>query len=387
MGRFVLALGMFAIGVDGFVLSGILTPIAQDLSVSVESAGQLETAFALTLAILSPVVVVLLGRVRPRAALTGSLIAFAAFNALAAIAPWFVALMAARVMAALSIGVFMALAPTVAARTAPEGAQGRAIATVTAGMTAGIVLGVPTGILLTNLWGWRWSFWLVTGLSLIAAVGCSTQFRGLSASRTATVRERVAVLRRPDVLVMITCLMVWMVGGYVLYVYMGPALQEVAGVSRSELPWIFFGFGVASILGNFLGGVSTDRFGVVTTLLVGLGGGGLGLLLVSLLAGSKVGVLSAVLLWSLAGWMLTPPQMARLLALAPAQAPVLLSVNSSAMYLGMGLGGFLGGFVSHSAGLRHLGWVGFLFELVAIVLVLVQHRSTAVAPQPAMAKE
>ncbi|MDN8634747.1 MULTISPECIES: MFS transporter [Corynebacterium] len=370
----VLFLGMFAVGVDGFVIAGILTPISEDLGVSVSTAGLLETSFALAVALLAPFVLTFMGSVKPRKALVASLILFTVFNLVSAFAPWFWLVLVARVLAAISVGVFTATAPVAASMSVQQEKQGRALAIVTSGMTAGIVLGVPIGIILTNELSWRWSFTLVAMLGLIAAIGCSTQFAGLPAPPPATMKERGRVVTRPAILLMLITLLIWMVGGYVLYIYMGPMLESVAELSSESLPYIFFGFGVMSIIGNLLGGVATDRLGVTPTLLIGLLGGGSGLALSSLFGHNQVGVVVAVLIWSLAGWMLTPPQQFRLLAQAPSQAPVLMSLNASALYLGMGLGGLIGGLVVRHGSLRDLGWVGSIFEAIAIMLVLLQTR-------------
>lgn len=375
-----LALGMFAVGVDGFVVAGILRPISSDLGVSVASAGLLETSFALSIAVLAPLLVTALGSVPPRLTLTASLAAFTVFNILAAVSPWFWLLLVARVLAGLSVGVFQAVAPMVASMTAPKDGQGSALAVVTSGMTAGIVLGVPIGIFVTNQFDWRFSFWLVALLGAVAAIACSTQFAEVPGPPPTPLRERVSVAAHPSVLLMLGSITVWMLGGYVLYVFMGPMLQGVANVSGSALPWIFFGFGVASVVGNLAGGRALDRWGAAAALIVGLTGGGLGLFLTSLLHTSQTGVILAVLLWSTAGWMLTPPQQARLLRLGPHLAPVLMSLNASAMYLGMGLGGLVGGLVLRTGALHDLGWVGGIFEVIAIVMVVIQHRRRMTQP-------
>src|SRR5439155_670872 len=57
----VLAVGVFAVGTDGFVLNGLLPTIARDLHVSVSTAGQLTTVFAATYAIASPVIATVTG--------------------------------------------------------------------------------------------------------------------------------------------------------------------------------------------------------------------------------------------------------------------------------------------------------------------------------------
>eukprot|EP01038_Epipyxis_sp_PR26KG_P002818 gene2818-3999_t len=52
----VLAAGMFAIGTDSFVVAGILPQVAQSLGVSIGVAGQMVTLYALSYALLSPVI-------------------------------------------------------------------------------------------------------------------------------------------------------------------------------------------------------------------------------------------------------------------------------------------------------------------------------------------
>lgn len=370
----ILALGTFAVGADGFVIAGILGRIASDLDVSVEAAGQLETVFSITIAIVAPVLMTALGRFSPKTMMVGSMAVFTAANVAAAIAPGFASLMVFRVLAAAAVGVYAASAPTAAVMLAPEEQRGRALSTVTAGMTAGIVLGVPAGILVNNLSDWRGTFVFVSVLGLLALVGVLVGFPSVPTPPPVGMAERVGALRNPAILVMLLNIAVWMVGGYTLYVYMGPMLEGVPGFAGNSITLIFLGFGVASVVGNVLGGVLTDRIGPTKTLLTGLAGGGAGLALTSLFGSSPVGVLVALMLWSTAGWMLVPAQQYRLIGVAPQLTPILMSLNASAMYLGIGLGAVVGGLVSSQGSLRDLGWVGSLWEVAAIVLVLISAR-------------
>ncbi|WP_404961317.1 hypothetical protein [Streptomyces sp. 147326] len=68
-----LAIGSFAVGADGFVISGILPRIAGELDVSEPVAGQLVTAFALSYAISAPVLMTLTAGVSRRVMLRGSM--------------------------------------------------------------------------------------------------------------------------------------------------------------------------------------------------------------------------------------------------------------------------------------------------------------------------
>ena len=72
----VLALGTFAIGTGSFVLAGPLEGVARDLSVSVGTAGNLVTVFAITYAVSSPVLVTLVGSAAPRRVLVAAMAVF-----------------------------------------------------------------------------------------------------------------------------------------------------------------------------------------------------------------------------------------------------------------------------------------------------------------------
>ena len=52
-----LALGAFVIGTESYIVAGVLPSLASDLGVSIPVAGQLITAFALTYALSSPIIV------------------------------------------------------------------------------------------------------------------------------------------------------------------------------------------------------------------------------------------------------------------------------------------------------------------------------------------
>ena len=91
-----LALGTFAIGTEGFMIAPLLPDLARDLSVSLVSAGQLVTVFALTYAISSPILTALTGDIDRRRMLIASMLFFAAANFVALSAHSYPGLLAAR---------------------------------------------------------------------------------------------------------------------------------------------------------------------------------------------------------------------------------------------------------------------------------------------------
>src|SRR6201993_4086128 len=102
-----LALGTFAIGTEGFMIAPLLPDLASDLSVSLVTAGQLVTVFALTYALSSPVLTALTGDIDRRRLLIGSMLAFGAANFVAWSAHSYSALLVARVLLAVAAGLYV----------------------------------------------------------------------------------------------------------------------------------------------------------------------------------------------------------------------------------------------------------------------------------------
>lgn len=125
-------------------------------------------------------------------------------------------------------------------------------------------------------------------------------------------------------------------------------------------------FGAAAVAGNVLGEHATDRYGPQRTLTFGLAGlavalAALGLLTSlsprpDLLAYVLTGV--AIAAWAIAGWTITPAQQHRLISFAPEATPVVLSLNASAMYGGISLGGGIGGLALTHGSATPLPWIG-----------------------------
>lgn len=134
---------------------------------------------------------------------------------------------------------------------------------------------------------------------------------------------------------------------------------------------IFLLFGLASALGNVIGGYGTDRWGALRVLFMALILMTTTALLLPWAAPSAFGVTITIMAWGIAGWMVVPPQQHRVMALAPSSGNILLSLNGSVIYVGIGTGAALGGFVLNFAPLIALGWVsgGLAFAALGCLFV------------------
>jgi predicted MFS family arabinose efflux permease len=369
-----LALGAFAIGTEGFVVAGVLPQIAGDLEVSIAQAGQLVTIFAITYAVGSPILSALSGNLDRRRLLILSMLGFVAGNLLAAQAGSFAMLALARVVMALTAGLYMPAANAVAVSLAPPERRGTAISIVTGGVTIAVAFGVPLGTWLGAA-DWRMIFLAVAGLGLLAVAGLVVGLpRSIPAVAT-TLRQRIAVARRPGVLLTLSVTTVALTGAFTVYTFMAPFLAGTIGLDSAGIAVMLCIFGVAAAVGNAVGGQITDRFGATRT-----ARSFLALFTVTVAALSvtvellpteaatlAVGV--AIAGWGVAGWGFYPAQMVRLVRMAPDAPAIVLSLSASALYLGTALGAALGAATVAAGGLSLLGWVGAACGLAAMALL------------------
>ncbi|MET9381981.1 MFS transporter [Streptomyces sp. NPDC002928] len=343
---FGLALGTFAVGTDAFVLAAFLPSMASGLHVSQAAAGQSITVFAVAYALLAPLLATLTARLERRALLVGALGMLALANLGSALAPNLAVLLATRVLAAVGAAAYTPNAGAVGAALVRPELRARALAVVIGGLTAATALGVPLGGLANRWLGWRSALVLVAVLSLLAGVGVLARVPALPGSPRVPLRKRLDALRRPGVLAVLPLTALGMAASYTAYAYAVPALHAV-GVDAGDVSLMLFLYGLGAVLGNLLAGVVTDRWGaapLLTGAYVAMAGS---LALLAWIAARgdapawAVGVLVA--LWGGSSWSQTPPQQHRLISAAPDQAPLLVSLNSSAIYLGISAGTASGG--------------------------------------------
>ena len=389
-----LALGAFAIGTEGFMVAAILPKIASDLSVSVVAAGQIITLFALSYGLSSPILTALTGRVGRRTLLIASMAAFAVANLLAAAAPNYSALMAARVLLAFTAGLFVPGANALAgALVAPE-RRGRALAIVNSGLSIAVTLGVPLGAVVGNTLGWRMTFIgvaILAGLALIGLIFGLPRDVGASLT-TASLRERLDVAVKPGIPSSLLVTLLWAVGAYTVYTYIAPFMARAVGIEGGDIGAVLFLWGASAALGLVLSGLATDRFGSRRITAAALVAAAIALsslsnwahLLSPRAALVPVGITVAV--WGMAHWSFWPAQQARLIGLAGLKsASVALSLNASAMYLGFSLGATLGSLVMRSFSVADLGWAGGASVVLSLAVYLtVAARSAPPARQPSV---
>ena len=140
---FALTLSAFAIGTTEFVIVGLIPTIAEQLHVSLPSAGLLVSLYALGVAIGAPLLTALTGKLPRKWLLVGLMALFTLGNLLAWQAPGYESLIVARVLTGLAHGVFFSVGSTIATGLVAKEKAASAIAIMFSGLTVALVTGVP----------------------------------------------------------------------------------------------------------------------------------------------------------------------------------------------------------------------------------------------------
>nr|WP_203950482.1 MFS transporter [Microbispora rosea] len=368
-----LAAGSFAVGMDAYVMAGLLAGIGGDLHVSIAAAGQSVTAYTLCYAVAAPLFATAFGSGRARRVLTAALVVFTAANLLSAAAGSFWLLIAGRALAGVGAGLFTPAAATTAAALMPAARRGRALGVVLTGMCAGTVVGVPTGLLLAGGFGWRAALVLAAALGALALLGLSLLLPDVRESSGPSLRARLACLAERDVVRIVVVTLAQTVASLGLYTYLQPLLRQTAHVADPALYlWLW---GLGGVCGSMLAGPLTDRVGrpaLLSGVLVGL----LAVATALIPWCARVPGLVAVplVLWGAVGWGFVVPQQHRLLAVASSGGAA-VALNSSVTYLGSAVGSALGGLALasglHVSALAPLAaavaLLGALFQVVSLV--------------------
>ncbi|SCY83514.1 Predicted arabinose efflux permease, MFS family [Paenibacillus polysaccharolyticus] len=369
-----LAISAFAIGTTEFISVGLLPLIANDLHISVSSAGLTVTIYALGVMFGAPILTSLTSAISRKTLLLAIMLVFITGNTLASLSTGITVLLIARVISALAHGLFMSIGSTIAADLVPEGRRASAIATMFSGLTIATVTGVPIGTFVGQNLGWRAAFILIAAVGILALIANlllvpSTLQRG---TRT-PFRDQVRLVTRGRLMLAFIITAVGYGGTFVVFTYLSPLLHDISGYSDQTIAIILLLYGVAIAIGNMIGGKAANRkplksllvMFIVQTIILGI---------LYFTVPFKWAALVTIMGMGLLAFMNVPGLQVVVVTLAEKLAPqakdVASAFNIAAFNGGIAIGAYLGGVVNDSIGLIHTTWVGALMVLIAAILTI-----------------
>jgi DHA1 family inner membrane transport protein len=387
----VLAAGMFAIGTDSFVVAGILPEVSKSLAVPISVAGQMVTLYALSYALLSPVIAAAAAHWPRKRLLLAGLAVFVAGNLLTAIAPTIEWVLASRLIAGLGAAMFSPTATAAGASLVPPEKRAHALAIVIAGLTIATAFGSPMGTFIGGLGDWRYTMWFVTVIGLAAGVAVHLLLPHIPALPAVSLHQRLAPLQDKRVVLTLLTTLAAYAGMFAVYTYVGVTFDRATGGKADVLASLLLLWGFAATAGNLAAGKLTDRFGSRNIIYAAIAVAAIDFALLPWASAHYWSSAVAIVVWGVCGWGLLVPQQHRLIGLAPASAPLLLGLNSAALYIGVSIAGVVGAACITLLDRHQIGLVGaaslavaFIFSMLADRLI---HRNKAASTAPGAVRE
>jgi predicted MFS family arabinose efflux permease len=371
---YILALGAFGIITTEMGVIGIMPDIAKDLHISIDTAGWLLSAFAITIALTGPFSVLFTAGFNRKWMMAIVLLTFVVSNIISYIAPNFEVLMMARLIPAFLHPVFWSVATVAAAKLVPPEDAPKAVGIVFAGMSVATVLGIPISTYISGLYGWRSSF-LLGGAINLAAFICLAMFVPSMppASEKLSYKSQLVIFNNRKLWINIFTTLLMMAGMFATYSYLATYLLSVTHMSSKEVSVMLLLFGTTGIAGNWLVSKALSKDTLITTrwflfLLIGVH-------ILAYAFGLVFILMSAlILIWGFvhtAGFLIANIRITGEATEAPELASSLMVTFANA---GLALGTMLGGLVITHYGVHSLIWMSIVLLTAALGLTFLELR-------------
>ncbi|MEN1938649.1 MFS transporter [Paenibacillus sp. 102] len=333
---FLLTFGMFALGVDAYIMAGILPQIANDFHVSIGTAGQTVSIFTICYAIAAPLFATCMRKTNTKHTLLAALFLFTFSNFLTAVTHHFMILLISRGLAGIGAGLYSPLASSAAVTLVSERRRGRALSTVLLGMSAGTVIGVPLGIYIASIYEWRIAMWFIVTIGTIGIFALFAKFPTIESRPLPTLKERLSMFKNKKISLVMLITMILSFCSLGLYTYLHTIITAYGFQKSIVFIWMW---GIGGIAGSLIIGFIMDFYKKPKIILLYL----MGIMFFSFICMGvfrETALLLAIclILWGSTGWAALATQQKTLLEISPDHATISIALLSSINYFSGSMG-------------------------------------------------
>jgi len=369
-----LMLGNFVTGCTILAPAGMLVELSRDLGVTIREASLLITLGAVVLCIGSPLSAWVTSRIDRRILLASAVAAMVLGNLASAFTTNYAVLMALRIATLAIAALYTPQAAGTVGLIAPPEKRGGLIAYVFLGWSLAAAAGLPLISYVSSHFGWQIAF---GGIAVIAAL-CVVLLlvklpRGI-AGVPVDLATWSSVLRNPLIMLLLIITSLQIAGQFAVYAFIGPLLAQLGKAGPETIATVFAIYGVAGFLGNIIASRVVDRWGPYRSSLVWMSALLAGAAIWSVGAGFLPAMLVGAAIWGLGFASTNSMQQVRLVGADPAAAGASVSLNTSFLYLGQGLGSAIGGALFERGMYIAQGYVSVAFIALAIGVLFLTRR-------------
>lgn len=378
---FAMSVCAFALVASEFLPVSLLTPLAEDLRVTEGLAGQgiaISGFFAvLTSLFISP----LSGKLDRKTLLLGLTAAMGLSGAIVACAPDYQVYMLGRALIGVVVGGFWSMSAATAIRLVPSHQVPRALAIVNGGNALATVVAAPLGAWLGATVGWRFAFFCLVPIALMALGWLWLSLPSMPATAQRNQESQVfkvfGLLKRPAVLSGLFASSLMFMGQFALFTYLRPFLESVTGVQGATISFYLLITGAAGFIGTVvIGQILQWRFYqtlIVIPLVMALTA-----LLLILLGDRSNAVLVLLGLWGLTATAAPVGWWAWIAQVFPDDAEAGGGLFVAMVQLSIALGSTVGGLLFDHSGYQSTFLFSAALLLISALLTVIAARTAAI---------
>lgn len=369
---YLLGVTIFVLTTSEFMVAGMMLSLAQAFGVPVAQVGHLISLYALGMVVGGPMLtgLLLLRGVPNKRALLWLLAAYGAGQALAASAGSYEVMALARIATGVAGSACFGVALAICADLVAPAARARAASIVIGGLMLSTVLGVPMATIVDQQAGWRAAFWAVFSLTVACAALVSFLVPNMRPARAASLRAELGEFSNPHLWAAYATSALIIGATFAAFSYYAPILTGITGFAEGAIPWLLGVYGVANVIGNSIVGRYADRHGM-RIMLYGLIVLSIALAVFALLAQHVVAAVAMIIVIGLVGVPMNPAMIARVMKTAGHAGPLVNTVHTSVINIGLAVGAWTGGVgIAAGHGLRSPLWIGLVLALAGLLSLL-----------------
>lgn len=370
----------FVLAMTAFVFNGILDKVAVSLNVSVANSGLLNTMYSYGAAFGVPITLIVFRKIE-RTKLLKMMLFITILTTLALVLMQnFTQLLVIRLIMGISANSYGILAISIVVALATSENQGRSLAFLIAGNSLALVIGVPLTRALSSVFDWRSIFWMLNVIMILSLTYLIFFLpTGDHESTKLDMKNELNFFKDGKTLLVIAYSLTMFVGYGAFFTYVTPYLLLLFPSIEATMSIILVLLGLASFIGNWIGGHASDRIGYAKSLLIGATLQTITLLLIFVFHSVEwVSVLFSIL-WLMSAWFTGLQLNTGIAQVTQNKSSFMISVNMSAIQLGGAIGSSVAAAVITLSGIQNIVLIALAAGLGTIVIQWVSNNKYSIA--------